>query len=556
MKERPPSETAISLLSDRALDQAIWAFVWLGVILRLVRYLLKFPLSRDEAMLASSLIDRKYLELLEPLDYGQVAPFAYLWVNKAVITLLNFSELSLRLLPFAFGVGSLFLIRWLAVRVIPGIPALLAVGILSVAYYPIRLATEAKPYSLDLFVALVLTLLAVQVWKEPERHIWILLLAMIAPFAVLISYPATFVIGGVGLALLPAVRRADGPTKFGWLAFAGLSFGTFLAVYWWTTRAQYESSLVAADVLTFWARGFPPLDSPFGFLRWFLYAHLGRTFAYPVGAENGGSILTFGCFVVGAVVLYRNGKRWLLAILLMPFALTAVAAAFKLYPYGGSGRITQHFVPAISLLAGLGLASLLLRRKDVAGRRKGLAWAIGFLLVVGFGSTVRYAVSRYQDEESSVTAREFAKSFWTQNALDAELVCAIVDVPAISAYRGQLPHMHRYWTNQRIYFDRLHHRESPNFDSITDDHPLRVAVPDARINSSDTSQLPADVRTSLDEWLDGLRTLYTHVSSEKFLAESYDDRGVVREVWVDLLEFVPRETPTPLPDGADLRRMP
>jgi len=556
MEEISQFESKSPLLSDRALDQAIWAFIWLGVVLRLVRFLLKFPLSRDEAMLASNLIDRKYLELLAPLDYGQVAPFAYLWINKAIITLLNFSELSLRLLPFAFGVGSLFLMRWLAVRVIPGIPALLAVGILSVAYYPIRLATEAKPYSLDLFIALVLTLLAVQVWKEPERHLWIVLLAMIAPFAVLISYPAVFVIGGVGLALLPAVWRADGPTKFGWLAFAFLSFGTFLMVYWWTTRAQYESSLVAADVLGFWARGFPPLDSPLGFLRWFLYAHLGRTFAYPIGAENGGSILTFGCFVVGATVLYRKRKKWLLAILLMPFALTAVAAALKLYPYGGSGRITQHFVPAISLLAGLGLASLLSRRKDVAGRRKGLAWAVAFLLVVGVGSTVRYAISPYQDEESSVTAREFAKSFWTRNARDAELVCAIVDVPAVVGYRGQLPHMHRYWTNQRIYFDRLHHRESPNFDSITDDHPLRVAVPNARIDSSDTSQLPADVRTALDEWLDGLRMQYIQVSNEKILAESYDDRGVVREVWVDLLEFVPRKTPTPLPGGADLRPRP
>ena len=41
--------------SDR-LAKAIWAFVWLGVILRVVTYLLNFPLWGDEAFVAVNLI--------------------------------------------------------------------------------------------------------------------------------------------------------------------------------------------------------------------------------------------------------------------------------------------------------------------------------------------------------------------------------------------------------------------------------------------------------------------------------------------------------------------
>ena len=41
--------------SDR-LAKATWAFVWLGVILRVVTYLLNFPLWGDEAFVAVNFI--------------------------------------------------------------------------------------------------------------------------------------------------------------------------------------------------------------------------------------------------------------------------------------------------------------------------------------------------------------------------------------------------------------------------------------------------------------------------------------------------------------------
>ena len=79
------------------------------------------------------------------------------------------SELVLRLLPYLAGLASLALFWSLCRRVLPPLPAALALALLSVSYYPVRHAVEVKPYSLDLLVALSLLLPAVRYVLNPER---------------------------------------------------------------------------------------------------------------------------------------------------------------------------------------------------------------------------------------------------------------------------------------------------------------------------------------------------------------------------------------------------
>ena len=71
----------------------------LGVLLRIARYLMDYPLWWDEAFVAVNFIRRDYLDLLRPLDYGQVCPILFLWCELAIVKLLGFSEWSLRLFP-------------------------------------------------------------------------------------------------------------------------------------------------------------------------------------------------------------------------------------------------------------------------------------------------------------------------------------------------------------------------------------------------------------------------------------------------------------------------
>ena len=68
-------------------------------LIRLVRYLVDYPIWHDEAFLACSLWDRDYVNLLRPLDYGQVAPWLFLAIERTIVIWLGYSELTLRLFP-------------------------------------------------------------------------------------------------------------------------------------------------------------------------------------------------------------------------------------------------------------------------------------------------------------------------------------------------------------------------------------------------------------------------------------------------------------------------
>ena len=62
-------------------------------------------------------------------------------------------------------------------------------------------------------------------------------------------------------------------------------------------------------------------------------AHTGNLFAYPLGGQHGGSVLTFLACAVGIIVLARTGRRPLLVLLTVPFLLNLLAAALGKYPY-------------------------------------------------------------------------------------------------------------------------------------------------------------------------------------------------------------------------------
>ncbi len=211
---------------DRQLRRATLAFVVLGVVLRIVRYALNYPLWWDESFLAVNLIKRGYLDLLRPLDYSQVCPVLFLWAELSVVKLLGFCEWTLRLLPLFCGIASVLLFHLLAGRIVRGLPLLLAVAIFAVSYHPIRHAADVKPYASDLLAALIVMAAAIEWTRAPSRGRWMWVLAAVSPVLIALSHPAIFVISGVALALAPAVIKAHRqPVVIAYLGFIA-TFGS------------------------------------------------------------------------------------------------------------------------------------------------------------------------------------------------------------------------------------------------------------------------------------------------------------------------------------------
>ncbi len=203
---------------QRSLKPWLIAFAGLGILVRLVRYCLRCPFTGDEARLLANLVSRSYAGLTQPLEFNQVAPLPFLWLERAMMSRFGFSELSFRLPLIVAGILSVALFVFVARRLLDGAAAVLAVAVWAVAHFPIRYSAEIKPYGLDTLVSLGLLALAVQWWRERTRARWLWMLAAATPVALAISFPAVFVAGALSAALAWPVWR-DGTVRVR-LAFA------------------------------------------------------------------------------------------------------------------------------------------------------------------------------------------------------------------------------------------------------------------------------------------------------------------------------------------------
>ena len=51
----------------------------LGLVWRLTRFIMGFPIWGDEAFIVSSLYSRGFAGMVHPLEYTQIAPLGFMW---------------------------------------------------------------------------------------------------------------------------------------------------------------------------------------------------------------------------------------------------------------------------------------------------------------------------------------------------------------------------------------------------------------------------------------------------------------------------------------------
>jgi Dolichyl-phosphate-mannose-protein mannosyltransferase len=391
--------------------------VVIGIVWRCVRYGLGFPVWGDEAFVAISLMTRGYASMIPPLEYGQIVPVGFMWVELAARQALGTSEWALRLVPFLAGVAALLLFVRFARSATTPRAALLAICILALAYYPIRHAAEIKPYATDLLISLGLSMLAWRVLRsERDARAWAGLIVLSGVCAWL-SYPSIFVCAGIGAALcVRLTQRRSAAMLAGLAAFTVASLGGFASMYltYGRAHAEFAARLVEIDM---WSATFPPAH-PLKFVYWFFAMHTGNMLAYPAGGQAPASVATFLLVILGGLRLWRR-DRVLLTLLLAPLAATFAAAALQKYPYGGSARTSLYMAPAFCLLAGIGaewlIARLTQQRKQLVGHprlpidvgRRAVTrfLAIGMCLAIASVGIARDVVSPFKNPPVYVSHR-------------------------------------------------------------------------------------------------------------------------------------------------------
>lgn len=516
-----------------SVSRLVWFFVGLGVLLRLVRYLLCFPLWCDEYQLAANFLDRDFAGLLQPLAHNQVAPVGFLWIELAATQIFGFSEFSLRLFPALCGVASLFLFQRVARQVLAGVPLILAVAIFAVAYYPIRHSAEVKPYASDLCVSLALFAITLNWWRDPEKSRWLWLLAGLAPAALSISFTAAFVCGGLSLGIAWTLwqRRClttDWKARSAWLAFNLAVAVAFLGLMRLNVAAQYDAT--RQEMTNCWADGFPPWRQPLQLALWLVTVHTGEMFAYPAGAENGGSIATFVCFAVALSSMLCSGRREVALTVIGWFGLSLIAAALHRYPYGSHARLSQFLAPAICLLAGSGAATLIARLDRVRWQTAAVRGVVGLCALMAAIMLARDATHPYKSATDR-DHRAFAARFWNE-APDAETVCLETDLKQ-KAYEGNFETAYRCY--QRIYSPEHHAALTGTVRQPAGNRPVRcVAFHSASAKRDDGV---------FDDWMQHMLVRYDLVATQTHRIPLSTTRNQLYDYYLqcyDVYLFVPK----------------
>lgn len=376
-----------------------------GAALRLFQYVANRSLWLDESLIVSSILDRSFGGLLEPLDYGQTAPAGFLFLVKLATLWFGTGEFALRLVPLLAGLGALALFVPVARRFVSRNAVVLAMALFALAPYLIYYASEVKQYSLDVLVSLVVLALAHDAGEAPaldrRRAVVLGAVGVVAPW---LSQPSIFMLAGAGLVLgIRALRSADWarvrvlvPVGAAWVV-------SFAGAYAASRRGLADEAYMEA----FWETGFPTL-SPSTLDEWLWFPlKLARVFREPLGAMGEDAsgmhlpqvLAGLVAFLAGCVWAARS-RDWRLALLLVPLLLVVAASTLRLYPFGAdwltSGRVLIFLIPTFVLLMAEGAERVRLR-----WRRVGAA-AAAVLVVLMLIPSVTYAVVRVPQPRTEI----------------------------------------------------------------------------------------------------------------------------------------------------------
>ncbi|MFE4107939.1 glycosyltransferase family 39 protein [Almyronema epifaneia] len=340
-------------------------FVLFGMAVRLAHYGSNRSLWIDESFLAANILNRSYGELLSRLDYEQVSPPLFLWLEKLCVQLLGNSEYSLRLLPLVASLVAMGLFYRLADRVSQGWVTPVAIALFAASPHVIYFAAEVKSYGVDIAIALVL-FLALWAAQSPLSRQKSLQLGSLGAVCIWLSYPSVFMLAAmesVTLLQVPPKQLKtvlrDRAVMYGlWLS----SFGAFYVLIIERTKT---------DLVDNWDSRFPNSWLDIGWI----FDSLGRFFHEPLGFASYGDGAALIAFGLGGVWLYRRSHR-LLAYLIAPLLVTLLAGYLHQYPFWE--RLVVFLVPFPLVLIAVGIVGL---TAQLQRRRYGVGW-VGLLMLI------------------------------------------------------------------------------------------------------------------------------------------------------------------------------
>jgi len=258
--------TSLSTRSNRIVEIGSIAFIAIGIILALFNFFYNRSLWVDEAMLSLNIVDRSFLELLEPLDMAQVAPIGFLWVEKVFTLIFGDHDWALRIFPLMAFLASIPLFFDLNLKATNARTfAFISTALFSLSTYLIKYASEVKQYSVDVLVCVAILWSALYFLKNRSRSSAVYL-ALIGAVSVWFSNVSIIVLFAAGLYVFFQIFLRD-RNKIGsailpilaWVVSFGVYYPLFImdhptreimVTFWAEQGAFIESNIFSASFYT------------------------------------------------------------------------------------------------------------------------------------------------------------------------------------------------------------------------------------------------------------------------------------------------------------------
>lgn len=262
----------------------------------------------------------------------------------------------MRFFPLISGIISLVLIYLFAREMLGDRPGLLVLGIFAVTDSLIYFSSEAKQYSSDVMVALVLLLVGHNALVQKSDQNQFILLGILGTSSIFISFPSVFILSGIGIALFVDYfinHKGDRDRVIKISALFLLWALCLAALYFFSLQYIAENDYLVNS----WKLNFMPMP-PWHNLYWFRKATI-DLLDDPVGLKV--MPLNILLLIFGVLAVLKN-KRLLSLILFIPLLATVTASGFEKYPF--AVRFLLFTVPIflILLMAGLERICLFISR--------------------------------------------------------------------------------------------------------------------------------------------------------------------------------------------------
>ncbi len=357
---------------------------WPGLVLLLLisllawQYFFNRSLWLDEAMLSLNIVQRDYTGLIHPLDYAQVAPILFLWIEKFITSVFGNSEMALRIFPFICSILSLFLVYSVA-NLLTGNRQIALLTLCLVGLTPkfIYFASEVKQYATDVTILLSLYYFTLSGSNFIRRNRW-LLLSVTGLVSIFISNASVIPMAVVGILLLvrafrsPKIRLPLGITFAVWAVAFGINYVTFI----W----HHPSEMI---MKTYWKDSFMPVAKPTAMVKWWMNRafHLFDELLPGPGLSKF-YILTFILYVASLGHLLIRRQYRLIYLLTAPIFLHILLSALHLYPF--DIRLVLYHLPLYCIVLAYGIYQSAM----LIGKKRAVAVAICIVGVAIFAGKI------------------------------------------------------------------------------------------------------------------------------------------------------------------------